>query len=319
MSSSLSRAFTTRRVKINIDLKETKEFLTRSSSTKTNSILRPKISGPVQLVHTTNMLSYNAPDIDNNPKATATATATSTAKAARRTPSSSHSSDNDSLNSPSSSASSMPTSPEASICERPTTPEMFETPGPKSPRRQRTSASDLPPSIPHRAPSHTKKASMEAMRHRSGSITASPTSTLPPSPGRSVVSKSSMTFSSRASTTSTSTSATSHSSFHALKSPPLPQQPPMRSGSGTYDLHRGVAGEASPFGQELAQVAEIAEQFGVKHRLEVIDEEERELNARGLYKYTPDVYLREVQGVRLCFFPETTVPFGGVRPAPVWI
>ncbi|KAL5611789.1 hypothetical protein BROUX41_000636 [Berkeleyomyces rouxiae] len=327
--SSLSRAFTNRRAKISLDIKESKDFLNRSTSTKNNNAARPKISGPVQLVHTTNMLSYNAPDIN----------------AARRIPSSSSQSsaksDAEYLTSPASysasAASTAPTSPESSICERPTTPEMFDIHPSSKPMMTSISGpvsspgtfrSDLPPAIPRRAPSHTKKASIDAARQRSGSFTPasyapaqnyfvsrSASSATPPSPNRSVVSKSSMTFS-RASTTSTSTTATSHSSFAALKSPPMPSRP-VNMAESPYDSR--PSDMASPFGHELAQVAEIAEEFGFKQRLEVIDEEERELHSRGLYKIAPEVYLRDIKAIRLSFFPESVIPNGGVRPAAVWI
>ncbi|KAL2890051.1 hypothetical protein HOO65_020593 [Ceratocystis lukuohia] len=412
--SSLSRAFTNRRVKISLDIKESKDFMSRSSSTsKHNSnAARPKISGPVQLVHTTNMLSYNAPDIETT----------------RRIPSSSSQnsakSDAEYLSSPASysasTVSTAPTSPESSICERPTTPEMFDI-GPSSgsknmsisspisvpirsdskhmnisspisppvrsdskhmnisspispPVRSDSRAmkisspisgpmrsdskhmkisspisppvrsdsrhmnisspisapamSDMPPAIPRRAPSHTKKASIDAARQRSGSFTPahfapvsshnpvsrSASTAAPSSPNRSIRSKSSMTFS-RASTTSTSTTATSHSSFAAAKSPPM-QSRPLYVAESPYESRQA---EMSPFGQELAQVAEIAEEFGVKHRLEVIDEEERDLHARGLYAFAPEDYLQEIKAIRLSFFPESVIPNGGARPAAVWI
>ncbi|KAL1891785.1 hypothetical protein Cpir12675_004826 [Ceratocystis pirilliformis] len=395
--SSLSRAFTNRRVKISLDIKENKDFMSRSSSTRkhNSNTARPKISGPVQLVHTTNMLSYNAPDIETT----------------RRIPSSSSQnsakSDVEYMSSPASysasTVSTAPTSPESSICERPTTPEMFDI-GPSSvsknmnisspisvpirsdskhmnisspispPVRSDSRAmkisspisgpmrsdskhmkvsspisppvrsdsrhinisspisaptmSDMPPAIPRRAPSHTKKASIDAVRQRSGSFTPahyapasshhpvsrSVSTATPSSPNRSIMSKSSMTFS-RASITSTSTAATSHSSFAAAKSPPMPSRP-LYVAESPYESRQA---EMSPFGQELAQVAEIAEEFGVKHRLEVIDEEERELHARGLYAFAPEDYLQEIKAIRLSFFPESVIPNGGARPAAVWI
>lgn len=71
-----------------------------------------------------------------------------------------------------------------------------------------------------------------------------------------------------------------------------------------------------PFGQELAQVTELAEEFSAKGRLDVIYEDEQYLKARGLAKMSPDDYLNEIHSVMSQFFPETVSP----RPvATVWI
>lgn len=62
-----------------------------------------------------------------------------------------------------------------------------------------------------------------------------------------------------------------------------------------YDL-----AESHPFGPELAQVTEIAEEFGQK--LDAIDEEEQELLNRGFCKLAADVYLRDVEALLSSFF-----------------
>jgi len=58
--------------------------------------------------------------------------------------------------------------------------------------------------------------------------------------------------------------------------------------------------ESHPFGQELAQVTEIAEEFGQK--LGPIDEEEQELMNRGFCKLSADVYLRDIEALLSSFF-----------------
>lgn len=47
-----------------------------------------------------------------------------------------------------------------------------------------------------------------------------------------------------------------------------------------------------PFGKELAQVNEIAEEFGATSRL--LDEEEQEIMSKGLYKFGVEEYLDEI-------------------------
>ncbi|KAJ2969482.1 hypothetical protein NQ176_g8639 [Zarea fungicola] len=59
---SLSRAFTTSRRKLGLETDSGHGFMKRSNTTKTPEF-RPKISGPVELIHTTNILTYSAPDL----------------------------------------------------------------------------------------------------------------------------------------------------------------------------------------------------------------------------------------------------------------
>lgn len=50
-----------------------------------------------------------------------------------------------------------------------------------------------------------------------------------------------------------------------------------------------------PFGRELAKVDEVAERFGATGM--VLDEEENEMVAKGLRKFTVDDYLAEITGL----------------------
>jgi len=72
----------------------------------------------------------------------------------------------------------------------------------------------------------------------------------------------------------------------------------------TVDVH--------PFGPELAQVSELAEEYGVGDRMQVIDEEEQELVSRGLFKFCAEDYMHEISAL----FSDT---FGDQRPAAMWI
>jgi len=73
--------------------------------------------------------------------------------------------------------------------------------------------------------------------------------------------------------------------------------------------------EPHPFGNELAQVSELAEEYGIsKEKLAVVDEEEQELASRGLFKFRAEDYMSEIQGLFLS-------TFGDKRPAmaSMWI
>ncbi|PBP27146.1 hypothetical protein BUE80_DR001927 [Diplocarpon rosae] len=70
-----------------------------------------------------------------------------------------------------------------------------------------------------------------------------------------------------------------------------------------------------PFSNELAQVTEIAEDYGItRDKLAVIDEEEQYLISHGLFKFGADDYMSEIHGL----FLNT---FGPVKPAmpSMWI
>lgn len=69
-----------------------------------------------------------------------------------------------------------------------------------------------------------------------------------------------------------------------------------------------------PFGQELAQVREIAEEYGIDERFHAVDEETQHMEAHGLFKFTAQDYLTEIQ----CFLADR---FTDIQPQPValWI
>jgi len=67
-----------------------------------------------------------------------------------------------------------------------------------------------------------------------------------------------------------------------------------------------------PFSNELAQVSELAEEYGIsKETLAVVDEEEQELISRGLFKFRAEDYMSEIQSLFVTAFgnsPPTTPP-----------
>lgn len=70
-----------------------------------------------------------------------------------------------------------------------------------------------------------------------------------------------------------------------------------------------------PFGNELAQVSELAEEYGIsQEKMAVVDEEEQELVSRGLFKFRAEDYMHEIHGLFMSAFSES-------RPAmaTMWI
>jgi len=62
-----------------------------------------------------------------------------------------------------------------------------------------------------------------------------------------------------------------------------------------------------PFGAELAQVNELAEDFGVQD-ITVWDEEEQFLMEHGLHRFTVDDYVNEIQGLFGGVFDDGSYP-----------
>jgi hypothetical protein len=306
---SLARAFTTRRARQPLDLKESgsssvmpQRSNTVSKASGYNGSIRNKISAPMALTHTTNMLAYNAPDLF--PKS---ASSTTSSKAS-----------DDESEGNLTSVSSPPTSPDVpSIEDRSHSPEpnhlscYFTAPGQKLPA---TSTSPVP-EIPKRAPSHTKKTydNLAARQHKQQQRQLSQSS------ANSIASKSSSSSMSRSSSTSTpATSIRSVPSNTQLRSkasvpamPPASVEPVMPA----HLSHRSEVPANHPFGKELAQVSELAEDYGGKDRLHIVDEEEQELIRKGLTRLRAEDYLVEVHELFATFF--VTEPTAQAQP--VWI
>jgi len=63
----------------------------------------------------------------------------------------------------------------------------------------------------------------------------------------------------------------------------------------SVDIFNSAADPNHPFGRELAQVNEIAEEFGATTA--VLDEEEQEILSKGLCKFGVDEYINEIAGL----------------------
>ncbi|AEO65733.1 1bb222b0-8ed6-4205-824e-172d13ce273f [Thermothielavioides terrestris] len=312
---SIARAFTTRRVKQSIQAAE----LAEKGPQRGNSI-RHKISSPIELIHTTNMLSYNAPDIHP-------LSASSTGSSQRL--------DDDMSDSALTNGTTPPTSPDVeSSPKRSLSPEpnhlscYFTVPAQQP---AKAPAQSEAPVVPQRTVSHSKKPHNTLVRQRSASNMSQQSQ-------RTVSTKASFTFS-RSSSSSTSTSVTSHSSipaYHKSKlsgaasaapapaapvpaapvpaapapaSPPRPQPPHVHQYQHQHQHQRqqqhkkDYSESQHPFGPELAQVSEIAEEYGVKDQVvNVVDTDAQEMQAKGLLKLSADEYLSEIRGLFATFF-----------------
>ncbi|CAK7214401.1 hypothetical protein SCUCBS95973_002134 [Sporothrix curviconia] len=355
---SLARAFTTRRVRQTLELKDNKDaagnngssptasegFLSRSKTTKaftTHGSIRNKISAPVELTHTTNMLSYSAPDI--NPRVN------TRPAAILSSPLSSGKSSDDESDSGYTAASTPPTSPDTPFPDdkRAMSPEPNHLSCYFMPPRQMTpdvsglgidsadstssnananAASATPaaqagtaafpasdtPAIPKRAPSHTKKSYDGLARNRS-------VSRMSEQSVRSLSTKASFSFSRSSSSSSTSTSVTSTSQTATVKPshpvpPPVTHTPSISITTAPPVAHKKDYSETHPFGHELAKVSELVEEFGQETEQQqpstafssnpIYAEEERELARQGLKKYSAESYISDIQSLMSTFFAD---------------
>lgn len=314
---SLSRAFTTRKVKPD-------EPLPKRSNTTKGVILRHQISAPVALTHTTNMLSYNAPDIRPQKRrdtSASSATATST-----------KSDESSSSESPHSAGSSPPTSPDiSSIDEKSPLAEPNHLSCYFAPPSHVVKQPEIPsvPAVPKRAPSHTKKSHEMLARQRSNSRLSNQSHKSSSTNGSVSLSRtpssagSQHRVSGRPSAAHFAQLSISSSSIYA--SPlPIQQHHEKRPEAMIFLPSKPVAAPISeppaaatvhhPFGQELAKVTEIAEEYAAMENKHVYDEDAQEIERKGLCKFTAEDYLSELQGLIATFFVETKRPM-----AAVWI
>lgn len=75
--------------------------------------------------------------------------------------------------------------------------------------------------------------------------------------------------------------------------------------------------ETHPFGRELAQVSELAEEYSAQGRVAIMDEELQYLESRGLVRLSVSDYLGAVQSISTAFFPEENRT--AAAAAPLWI
>lgn len=91
--------------------------------------------------------------------------------------------------------------------------------------------------------------------------------------------------------------------------------PPPNSLSNTsyvrssFELFSGKAEPNHPFGKELEQVNELAEEFGISN-VTVVDEEEEYLSSNGLIKFGAEDYMMEIQELLGGVFEDKLLPMG---------
>ncbi|KAK8205531.1 hypothetical protein M8818_004900 [Zalaria obscura] len=251
---SLVRAFTTRRNRPEISA----PFMSRAASQRSpgKPVVRSQISSPVALISTTNVLSYDAPNILGTapiPGARNTSSASSV--------SSSHSSADDSDGGSSNDMRSSGTLTDASSVDEPITPGSPEpnhlscyfkpavtTSNPASAVSSPRPSFDAP-AIPRRAPSHSKKAHVQLSRKRS---------------------------------------------VQRMVNPPSTAQEMARHSTDMFSKEID-APNTHPFGRELEQLNEVAEEFGSAVRDAEADADRVFMEAHGLEQYGATDYMTEIQ------------------------
>ncbi|MCJ1411584.1 hypothetical protein MMC19_005674 [Ptychographa xylographoides] len=219
---------------------------------------RTQISLPIELISTTNVLVFDAPDLHELHNLSSASSATSFDDS-----SSSHAAS-------SSSSISAPDSPSREASPVTAEPNHLSTyfAVPSAARssmdhkhKSTLSTDSDAPAIPSRALSHTKKTHQALAHKRSMSRVRSPRQ------------------------------STDHSS--ALRS--------------SLEMFSSKPEANHPFGAELTQVNELAEEFGV-HNVTVRDDEEQFLIENGLQKFTVDDYVDEIQGLFGGVFDDRSFP-----------
>ncbi|KAK7540539.1 uncharacterized protein J3D65DRAFT_549696 [Phyllosticta citribraziliensis] len=268
MADFLSRSLTTRRAKKadRVNSPPARAFSVRKP---TGSSERVKISGPVNLISTTNMLSYHAPDILPPGVRQATIDTYSSNASTRSTDESDHSSTSSRSRQVSTDASSLesaPTSPESHQARG------FFDPPPRADRAKAlhrsastTSLSlagaqetipEITPELPQRARSHSKEAHEIMARKRSVR------SGQPPS-----------------------VSHSRNGSRHEQRS----SMDMFKHGHSSSDVD-----PSHPFGRELEQLNEVVEELGTTMRDVALDEDTRHMREKGLARFCAADYLAEI-------------------------
>lgn len=230
---------------------------TQSMKSPGMNIDRAKISMPVALISTTNMLSYNAPDIATLRHASSSSThsaddSDNSARSARSRSSSNGS--RETLTDASSVDLSSPTSPQPNHLSG------YFASANKAPRRSVSSGNlrkpgedvEAVPAIPERALSHSKRAHERLAQKRS-------LQNIKP-----------------------------RSSLHSNRS--------SREHRASVDMFRNaIQDEKHPFGKELEQLNEVAEEFGGVVRDAEYDADMAVIRERGLATYCAADYMQEIR------------------------
>lgn len=258
---SLIRAFTTRTRKPgNVEISD--PVLGRAASQRNGRpVFRSQISSPVALVSTTNMLSYEAPDIDGtNPIgyrdfSSASSASSNSGEESDASSNSVHS--NDTVTDMSSVGGDSPTSPEPNHLSCYFKPAV-ETSSPNQSPHLSTASSFDAPMLPQRALSHSKRAHEALSRKRSVQR----------------------------------------------------MQSPAGSARNSLDMFTpsldscAEAPTSSPFGNELAQLDEVAEEFGQTVSGVQADADSEYMSSHNLAVYGASDYLSEIHSLIYATFSD---------------
>jgi hypothetical protein len=280
---SLARAMT-KRIKRGPDVpKESGGLPSRSQSVKNPQHFdRSKISLPLALVSTTNMLSYNAPDISSLRNVSSMTTLSHSSaddsdhSVSTRSRASSHGSRDTTLTDASSVESSSPTSPAPNHLSgyfSSTGKQLKKSASTNSLQKVKEKVSETVPAIPQRALSHSKRAHERLAHKRSLQNDA---------------------LTSRGSLGSARNSREQRSSFDMFSS--------------------SIQEEVHPFGKELEQLDEIVEEFGGVVRDAETEADLSTMRRRNLAAFCAADYFTEIQ-------PLFNTRFGIPHQAPAmaWI
>lgn len=262
---SLVRAFTTRRA-----ARSNKSELDRAASQR---IQRPKISGPIELISTTNTLAHEAPDIFGTNPITfkgvlAPSSSSNSLSSVEYSDSSSIGHRSGGTFTDASSFEDSPSSPEPNHLSCYFKPSVYDEP-PQHSRQTSVnsfawlSTGEAAPVVPQRAPSHSKKA--HQLSHK-----------------RSISRMTTPSFSEEAFVT-----ARDSTDFFRASGPSSPH----------------------PFGKELEQLSEVAEEFGSTVRDVEADADRVFMEAHGLGYFCATDYMLEIQDMLNTIFEEEQRPF----------
>lgn len=254
---SLVRAFTTRGKKP--EAHATLPMGRAASHRNGKPVIRAQISSPVALVSTTNMISYSAPDINglNRRDFSASTTSSTSGEDSDASANSIHSNDTHTDMSSIDESPTCPSPNHLSSYFKPAVDTSSNSPN-HSPSLS-ASASFEGPTLPKRAPSHSKHAHESVSRKRS---------------------------------------------VQRLQSPP---ESARASASSEFTPSLSASVEApreNPFGKELEQLDEIAEEFGQTVRNAEHDADAAYMRSRNLGAFAASDYLNEIHGLIVETFQE---------------
>lgn len=312
MTDFISRSLTTRRAKKpeKVNTAPSRSFSMKKSS---NTINRIQISGPVNLISTTNMLSYNAPDIAGTRQVSAESHSTSHSEESDR---SSTSSGSRGVSTDASSVDSLPTSPETNpstgFFDSRSSKERSHTPRSASSSTWNSKPPSARPSMEQVARPLESKRSMDNLQSKRSQDLGQAKRTLEskrsmdsiraaqeagrraqesipdvPQRARSHSKEAHEVMARKRSIRNMGPPSSLHSRGSSLQE--------QRSSVDMFNINSGGSVEPPhPFGRELEQLNEVVEELGGVIRDVEMDEDSKFMLRKGLQKFCAADYLAEI-------------------------